>query len=248
LYGKGTDFDGGTDPVVRVDARRLRDKLREFYEGRSDPVVILLPKGSYVPVFEENPASPADTAPPVALTEPQERRPVTHLRRARTSVGALALVASLVTAAIAWRALRGAPDAPAQLLPLASYPGNEGPPALSPDGNLVAFAWSGHAEAGPTDIYVKAIGSEALRQLTATAGWETSPAWSPDGHSIAFVRDGQGVFTMSQLGGAERQVSTSGTHVAWAGDSKSVLIRDRKGRPIPLASTRCSSTRSSVAG
>ena len=30
LYGKGTDFDGGTDPVVRVDARRLRDKLREY--------------------------------------------------------------------------------------------------------------------------------------------------------------------------------------------------------------------------
>ena len=30
LYGKGTDFDAGNDPVVRVDARRLRDKLREF--------------------------------------------------------------------------------------------------------------------------------------------------------------------------------------------------------------------------
>ena len=43
------DFDGGADPVVRVDARRLRDKLREYYEGRSDPVVISLPKGSYVP-------------------------------------------------------------------------------------------------------------------------------------------------------------------------------------------------------
>ena len=28
VYGKGTDFDGGADPVVRVDARRLRDKLR----------------------------------------------------------------------------------------------------------------------------------------------------------------------------------------------------------------------------
>ena len=57
LYGKGTDFDGGTDPVVRVDARRLRDKLREYYEGRADPVVISLPKGSYVPVFEGNSAS-----------------------------------------------------------------------------------------------------------------------------------------------------------------------------------------------
>ena len=33
---------------------------------------------------------------------------------------------------------------------------------------------------------------------------------------------------MSELGGAERQVSASGTHVAWAGDSKSVLIRDRE--------------------
>ena len=125
-------------------------------------------------------------------------------------------------------------SAPAQLLPLASYPGVEGPPALSPDGNLVAFAWSGHAEAGPTDIYVKAVGSEALRRLTETPEWETSPAWSPDGHSIAFVRDGQGVFTMSQLGGAERQVSASGTHVAWAGDSKSVLIRDREGNTGPF--------------
>src|SRR5262245_48352020 len=68
LYGKGTDFDGGTDPVVRVDARRLRDKLREYYEGRSDPVIIALPKGSYVPVFEGNSTSASEAARPVALT------------------------------------------------------------------------------------------------------------------------------------------------------------------------------------
>ena len=233
LYGKGTDFDGGTDPVVRVDARRLRDKLREFYEGRSDPIVISLPKGGYVPVFEGNSASPIHTTRPVALTD-QEGRPVTHLRRARVWVGALALVTVLVTAVIAWRALRSRADAPHQLLPLASYPGNEGPPALSADGNLVAFAWSGSDKPGPTDIYVKAVGSEALRRLTETPVAETSPAWSPDGHSIAFVRDGQGVFAMSQLGGAERQISASGTHVAWAGDSKSVLVRDREGNTGPF--------------
>ena len=234
LYGKGTDFDGGTDPIVRVDARRLRDKLREFYEDRSDPVVISLPKGSYVPVFEGNSASPIHTTRPVALTELQERRPVTHLRRTRVRAGALALVTVVVTAVITWRALRSPANAPDQLLPLASYPGNEGPPALSPDGNLVAFAWSGSDKSGPTDIYVKAVGSEALRRLTETPGTETSPAWSPDGHSIAFVRDGQGVFTMSQLGGSERQVSVSGTHVGWAGDSKSVLIRDREGQTGPF--------------
>jgi len=225
LYGKGTDFDGGTDPVVRVDARRLRDKLREYYEGRSDPVVISLPKGSYVPAFEADSASPTHAVPPVVPADPQQAPPVPNFRLTTIAVSALTVVAAVIVAALAWRALSPV-SVPAQLLPLASYPGVEGPPALSPDGNLVAFAWSGHAEAGPTDIYVKAVESEALRRLTQTPGAETSPAWSPDGHSIAFVRDGHGVFTMSQLGGAERQVSASGTHVAWAGDSKSVLIRD----------------------
>ena len=234
LYGKGTDFDGGTNPVVRVDARRLRDKLREFYEGRTDPVVIALPKGSYVPVFEANPASHIQTARPVARTRLREGRPLTALSRARVWVGALALVVVVVTAVIAWRALRKPADAPAQLLPLASHPGTEGPPALSPDGNLVAFAWSGLVEPGPTDIYVKAVGSEAFRRLTETSASETNPAWSPDGHSIAFVRESQGVFTISQLGGTERLVSASGTYVAWAGDSKSVLIRDRDGSTGPF--------------
>jgi Tol biopolymer transport system component len=241
LYGKGTDFDGGTDPVVRVDARRLRDKLREYYEGRSDPVVISLPKGTYVPAFEANSALPADTAPPVVTPEPQQAvppeprqaPPVPNFRRARSAVGALAVVAAVAVAALAWRALSPV-SIPAQLFPLASHPGEEGPPALSPDGNLVAFAWSGHADGGPTDIYVKAVESEALRRLTDTPFSETSPAWSPDGHTLAFVRDGQGVFTMSQLGGAERQVSMSGTHVAWAGDSKSVLIRDRETNTRPF--------------
>jgi Tol biopolymer transport system component len=229
LYGKGTDFDGGTDPVVRVDARRLRDKLREYYERRSDPVVISLPKGSYVPVFEENAAAPAlpAPAPPVSVPEPEETPRVPKLRRHAIAAVALAAVAAVVAAALVWRARPGSVDAPAQLLPLASYPGVEGPPALSPDGNLVAFAWSGDADGGPTDIYVKAVGSEALRRLTTTPASESGPAWSSDGHSIAFVREGGGVFTMSQLGGVERRVSASGTLVGWAGDSKSVLIRDR---------------------
>ena len=227
LYGKGTDFDGGTDPVVRVDARRLRDKLREYDEGRSDPVVISLPKGSYVPLFEANSDSPpAHTAPSVVSPEPKRTPWVPSLRRVRIAVGVLAIVAAVIVAALTWRALLRPVSPPAQLFPLASYPGVEGPPALSPDGNLVAFAWSGGADAGPTDIYVKAVESEALRRLTQTPDWEGSPAWSPDGHSIAFLRYGHGVFTMSQLGGAERQVSATGTHVAWAGDSKSVLIRD----------------------
>src|SRR5688500_10940280 len=61
LYDKKTDADGGDDSTVRVDARRLRDKLREYYSECSatqDPVVITLPKGRYTPVFEVNPPVP----------------------------------------------------------------------------------------------------------------------------------------------------------------------------------------------
>ena len=93
LYGKGADFDGGSDPVVRVDARRLRDKLREFYEGRTDSVVISLPKGSYVPVFEEVSAAQAEPAAPPVVDDRKERRSVVHLGRQAAVLGAVALVA-----------------------------------------------------------------------------------------------------------------------------------------------------------
>ncbi len=201
-------------------------------EGRSDPVVISLPKGSYVPVFETNSASPSQRFRHCSRKR-SRRRYVPEPQAREGSRRCVAVVAAVIVAGLAWRTLP-AGKRPGPAVSLAWYPGREGAPAMSPDGNLVAFAWSGHATAGPTEIYVKAVESEALRRLTQTPDWETSPAWSPDGRSIAFVRDGHGVFTMSQLGGAERQVSASGTHVAWARDSKSVLIRDRKGDSGPF--------------
>lgn len=53
VFGKGPDFDPRLDSVVRVEARRVRAKLDEYYrtEGASDAVRIRLPKGGYVPVF-----------------------------------------------------------------------------------------------------------------------------------------------------------------------------------------------------
>jgi hypothetical protein len=55
VYGKTADFDAGLDPIVRVDARRLRDKLREYYASAPhDAIIISVPKGSYAPTFETN--------------------------------------------------------------------------------------------------------------------------------------------------------------------------------------------------
>jgi TolB-like protein len=53
IFGHRPDYDPGSDPVVRVEARRLRVKLAEYYEGegREDPVRVEMPKGGYLPVF-----------------------------------------------------------------------------------------------------------------------------------------------------------------------------------------------------
>jgi len=53
VFDRRESYDPRIDAVVRVEARRVRGKLAEYYEteGRLDPVLIELPKGSYVPVF-----------------------------------------------------------------------------------------------------------------------------------------------------------------------------------------------------
>ena len=183
LYGKRTDFEGGNDPVVRVDARRLRDKLREYDEGPSEPVVISLPKGSYVPVFE---AIPFHTTRHgcSSCSRPVRRRcicsytpRVRHLRRAGLPTSRWRS-SPLIVAGPTWRALLSLTMS-STAAALGVDPGVEGPPALSPDGDLVASPGRAGADAGPTDIYVKAVESEALRRLTETPVSKTSPAWSP---------------------------------------------------------------------
>ena len=51
--GRGDDFNPQVDPIVRVEATRLRRALNRYYDngGKHDAVRIDLPLGSYVPVF-----------------------------------------------------------------------------------------------------------------------------------------------------------------------------------------------------
>src|SRR5438067_9756074 len=56
VFDRGASYDPRVDPIVRVEARRLRSKLRSYYEsdGASDELVIELPKGAYAPRFHDN--------------------------------------------------------------------------------------------------------------------------------------------------------------------------------------------------
>ncbi len=53
VFDRKADYDPKSDPVVRVEARRLRAKLVEYYEGtgKEETVRIEIPKGSYVPIL-----------------------------------------------------------------------------------------------------------------------------------------------------------------------------------------------------
>jgi TolB-like protein/Flp pilus assembly protein TadD len=73
VFGKEDSFDPRTDPIVRVQARRLRAKLVQYYreEGRTDALIIDLPKGGYAPVFARRDApAPVKRSIGAALVSP----------------------------------------------------------------------------------------------------------------------------------------------------------------------------------
>jgi adenylate cyclase len=76
VFGRRDDFDPTIDPIVRIQAGRLRRSLERYYllTGAQDPVRIELPRGSYVPVVRwagpaEQPTSAEDARKPSVSTD-----------------------------------------------------------------------------------------------------------------------------------------------------------------------------------
>ena len=141
-------------------------------------------------------------------TAPAAAKQVTSMRLV---IGAVVVVA-LVAAGWYWFSSPRHTELEAPLVPVhfTTYPGLEWNPSFSPDGNQVAFQWKGEKQDN-YDIYIKQIGSESLRRLTADPRDDGDLAWSPDGQSIAFVRYFEAGKTVVMLvpanGGRERQVA-----------------------------------------
>jgi TolB-like protein len=66
VFRRAREFDPGADPIVRVQARRLRAKLERYYQadGRDEPIRIDYPVGSYSPVFSRRIVAQGAPAPP----------------------------------------------------------------------------------------------------------------------------------------------------------------------------------------
>lgn len=53
VFSRNQDFDVSMDPIVSIQANKLRRALERYYliDGRRDPIIIDIPKGGYVPTF-----------------------------------------------------------------------------------------------------------------------------------------------------------------------------------------------------
>jgi TolB-like protein/Tfp pilus assembly protein PilF len=124
VFDRDSSFDPRLDPVVRMAARRLRSKLKDYYEteGVQDPICITVPKGSYAAAFSQRGAKEL----PLAVVEPS---PPTRYRQL-AGIGLVLLFVAIVGTLIYWfRAHQSRAAAPAQhpslaVLPLLNLTGN----------------------------------------------------------------------------------------------------------------------------
>jgi tetratricopeptide (TPR) repeat protein len=123
VFGRGADFDPQADPIVRVQARRLRRLLDEYYlgPGRDELIQIQLPVGRYIPEFV------SATAPDVEVVqEPGETAPARRKQAQLPLTWYILAIIALMVAMIAYATSKWAPDERAA----ARIAGTLRPPAL----------------------------------------------------------------------------------------------------------------------
>ena len=121
VFNKSDSFDPRIDSIVRVEARRLRERLKKYYdeEGRNDPILITLRPRSFVPEFQD--LTPASAPPrPARFAWVASRKPL-----------AAALIAMLIAAvaagvALSFRWRRAGPPPSASILVLPFQPVSSG--------------------------------------------------------------------------------------------------------------------------
>jgi serine/threonine protein kinase len=203
--------------VDRIIARCLRKDPARRYQHMEDLKVAL---------EELKDESHSGTLAPVTPVRPRSRR------LPMTLVGLAALL--LIFSGGWWfsRIRRGVAPPEPVLTRLTSGSGLTTEPALSPDGNLVAYA-SDRAGDGNLDIWIQQVATGEARRLTTNSADDREPNFSPDGSSIVFSseREGGGLYVISSLGGTERKLTARGYRPRFSPDGSQIAywVGDRSG-------------------
>jgi Tol biopolymer transport system component len=202
--GRNGLFDPKADPIVRVEAGRLRARLSSYYEseGKGDPIRIELPKGGYVPEFTS-----LDSA-------------ASHSKgRARMFVAGLVLGA--VITLLLGRLLQRGPAAAGEVRLCILPPDHTAveSSAISPDGHWVAFTAASNRRPA---LWVRALDSTVATPISGTED-ASAPFWSPDSQSIAFFSHTK-VNRVEVTGGPVQVITPTQSGVAGSWSRQGIIL------------------------
>ena len=239
-------------PDVAVNDESLTRCIADIRKALSDEqqrLIRTVPRRGYIftapvttPVLEF-PNTPKGNTLPVS--------PPSGYRRYTVLIAlAVVLIGAVSLASIAkglWKAPQT--NAPLQAVPFITLPGVSRYPSFSPDGERIAFTWTGPNQDNP-DVYVQQIGVGTPLRLTTDPANDYNPVWSPDGRWIAFLRRIPGDPATSEVrlvppaSGPERKVSQISVpetyflfppYLAWCPDSRCLILTDSLGPSQPAA-------------
>jgi TolB-like protein len=159
VFGRNVSYDPSINATVRVEAGRLRSRLRDYYagEGVRDRVVIDVPKGGYRATFTQRNgglgAADPEIVPPLA--GPERPKPIEKARwrkRAPLAMAAIILVAALGGLAL-WR--------------------KRTPPAVTAGNNqkvLAVLPFSNQTGGSTNDYLTQGITETLIRQFSQVPG------------------------------------------------------------------------------
>jgi adenylate cyclase len=178
VLGRDHNFDPQIDPVVRMEAGKLRRRLERYYlgAGQNDPIRIDIPKGGYAPTFTCHSDEQRARAPPVFVT-PRHRVQRRWSRGRWLALGALAVVGVILLAAALLPLERSTVEAERARL----APQERGPAVLVlPFENLSGVDADDVFAAGLTEELISNLMRfDELRLYSAYASFQEEPAANP---------------------------------------------------------------------
>jgi Tol biopolymer transport system component len=236
VFDRGASFDPKTDTIVRVQARRLRSKLKEYYqtEGRNVAVLIELEKGGYVPRFRSHRVETSRVAMfptaydprPTAAAADAPRDKVGSQAQLWQVVAAVAIVAISVVAVLRLRSAVPRPvTSAAEYVGLTDFTESATAPALSPDGKMVTFIRGGEPFLSHGQIYVKLLPNGTAVRLTNSSNRKFAPVFTPDGARVVYSEVSRtdlgtswDTFAVPVLGGEPSLLLSNATGLVWIDD------------------------------